>query len=43
MNRAPEVITRSSFELRGRNLDGLTCIANLSNDEVFTPGGSSRR
>jgi len=26
-----------SFELRGRNPDVLTCIANLSNDEVFTP------
>ena len=23
--------------LRGRNPDVLTCIANLSNDEVFTP------
>jgi site-specific DNA-methyltransferase (adenine-specific) len=27
---------RASFELRGRNPDVLTCIANLSNDEVFT-------
>lgn len=26
-----------SFRLRGRNPDVLTCIANLSNDEVFTP------
>ena len=26
-----------SFILRGRNPDVLTCIANLSNDEVFTP------
>src|ERR1700693_5293234 len=26
-----------SFSLRGRNQDILTCIANLSNDEVFTP------
>jgi site-specific DNA-methyltransferase (adenine-specific) len=26
-----------SFALRGRNPDVLTCIANLSNDEVFTP------
>lgn len=25
-----------AFELRGRNSDVLTCIANLSNDEVFT-------
>ncbi|MCX6361140.1 MAG: Eco57I restriction-modification methylase domain-containing protein [Armatimonadetes bacterium] len=29
--------TQSSFALRGRNPDVLTCIANLSNDEVFTP------
>ena len=28
---------RASFTLRGRNPDVLTCIANLSNDEVFTP------
>lgn len=27
----------SRFSLRGRNPDVLTCIANLSNDEVFTP------
>jgi len=27
----------ASFRLRGRNPDVLTCIANLSNDEVFTP------
>lgn len=26
-----------NFSLRGRNPDILTCIANLSNDEVFTP------
>jgi len=26
-----------SFTIRGRNPDVLTCIANLSNDEVFTP------
>ena len=26
-----------SFKLRGRNPDVLNCIANLSNDEVFTP------
>ena len=25
------------FSLRGRNPDVLTCIANLKNDEVFTP------
>ena len=28
---------RAGFALRGRNPDVLTCIANLSNDEVFTP------
>lgn len=28
--------TRASFALRGRNPDVLSCIANLSNDEVFT-------
>lgn len=28
---------QASFMLRGRNPDVLTCIANLSNDEVFTP------
>lgn len=28
---------KASFALRGRNPDVLTCIANLSNDEVFTP------
>jgi hypothetical protein len=28
---------QASFSLRGRNPDILTCIANLSNDEVFTP------
>jgi site-specific DNA-methyltransferase (adenine-specific) len=28
---------KSGFALRGRNPDVLTCIANLSNDEVFTP------
>lgn len=27
----------AAFALRGRNPDVLTCIANLSNDEVFTP------
>lgn len=31
---APE---QATFALRGRNPDVLTCIANLSNDEVFTP------
>jgi|SRR5665213_533746 len=28
---------RATFELRAHNPDVLTCIANLSNDEVFTP------
>lgn len=31
------MIAQASFALRGRNPDVLTCIANLSNDEVFTP------
>jgi len=31
------VIGQAQFTLRGRNPDVLTCIANLSNDEVFTP------
>ena len=30
-------MTQTSFVLRGRNPDILTCIANLSSDEVFTP------
>ena len=29
--------SQAGFSLRGRNPDVLTCIANLSNDEVFTP------
>lgn len=29
--------TQAGFSLRGHNPDVLTCIANLSNDEVFTP------
>jgi site-specific DNA-methyltransferase (adenine-specific) len=29
--------TQAGFTLRGRNPDVLMCIANLSNDEVFTP------
>ena len=38
--RRPEggrMSAQASFALRGRNPDVLTCIANLSNDEVFTP------
>jgi site-specific DNA-methyltransferase (adenine-specific) len=31
------VTGQTNFALRGRNPDVLTCIANLSNDEVFTP------
>jgi site-specific DNA-methyltransferase (adenine-specific) len=30
-------ISRAEFTLKGYNPDVLTCIANLSNDEVFTP------
>lgn len=30
-------MTEAPLELRGRNPDVLSCIANLSNDEVFTP------
>lgn len=30
-------MTQATLSLRGRNPDVLTCIANLSNDEVFTP------
>lgn len=30
-------MTKAGFSLRGRNPDVLSCIANLSNDEVFTP------
>lgn len=32
-----------TFTLRGRNPDVLTCIANLSNDEVFTPPDFANR
>ena len=34
---------QASFTLRGRNPDVLTCIANLSNDEVFTPPALASR
>lgn len=30
-------MSQAGFTLRGRNPDVLSCIANLSNDEVFTP------
>ncbi len=36
MSVTPETM-KARFTLRGRNPDVLTCIANLSNDEVFTP------
>ncbi|PTT67001.1 Eco57I restriction-modification methylase domain-containing protein [Arthrobacter sp. HMWF013] len=35
--------TQTNFSLRGRNPDVLTCIANLSNDEVFTPPEFAKR
>ncbi len=34
---------QASFALRSRNPDVLTCIANLSNDEVFTPPALANR
>jgi len=34
---------QASFTLRNRNPDILTCIANLSNDEVFTPPDFANR
>jgi site-specific DNA-methyltransferase (adenine-specific) len=34
---------QAAFSLRGRNPDVLTCIANLSNDEVFTPPEFARK
>ena len=34
---------QATFSLRGRNPDVLTCIANLSNDEVFTPPSFANR
>ena len=34
---------KSAFELKGRNPDVLSCIANLSNDEVFTPPDFANR
>lgn len=39
MTRQPELLApgRATFKLKNRNPDVLTCIANLSNDEVFTP------
>jgi adenine-specific DNA methylase len=37
------VTTKTAFTIRGRNPDVLTCIANLSNDEVFTPPSFANR
>lgn len=37
MTKPLEKPGRASFTLKNRNPDVLTCIANLSNDEVFTP------
>ena len=37
------MIEQASFTLRGRNPDVLSCIANLSNDEVFTPPEFAKR
>ena len=37
------MMEQAAFTLRGRNPDVLTCIANLSNDEVFTPPGFANR
>lgn len=37
------MINQASFTLPNRNPDILTCIANLSNDEVFTPPGLANR
>src|ERR1700730_7517756 len=34
---------RAEFVIRGRNPDVLMCIANLSNDEVFTPPNIANR
>ncbi|HEX8467518.1 MAG TPA: Eco57I restriction-modification methylase domain-containing protein [Allosphingosinicella sp.] len=35
--RKPAATSSAALTLRGRNPDVLSCIANLSNDEVFTP------
>ena len=37
------MMEQAAFTLRGRNPDVLTCIANLSNDEVFTPPDFANR
>lgn len=44
MNEAAEALIKQvKFTLRGRNPDVLTCMANLSNDEVFTPPDFANR
>jgi hypothetical protein len=44
MNDIADALTQQvGFSLRGRNPDVLTCIANLSNDEVFTPPDFAKR
>jgi hypothetical protein len=40
---ADALIKQVKFTLRGRNPDVLTCMANLSNDEVFTPPDFANR
>src|SRR5574338_1733754 len=42
MNRIP-TNGQAHLSFRGRNPDVLTCIANLSNDEVFTPPDLANR
>ena len=37
------MMEQAAFMLLGRNPDVLTCIANLSNDEVFTPPAFANR
>lgn len=37
LNQGKQMEKMAPFSVRGRNPDVLTCIANLSNDEVFTP------
>lgn len=41
--RGTEIMKQAQFSLRGHNPDVLTCIANLSNDEVFTPPAFANR
>lgn len=41
--REKAMTSQALFTPRGRNRDVLTCIANLSNDEVFTPPDFTNR